>query len=528
MIKHLLETREEIVMSRMAETYILDHTSILTGVAARAVESEEVSGRIIIHRALISEFERRARLGDETGLNGLRALKQAASLKGCEVNFVGSSNIVEEISTILRDLAFEMDGMLVSCDPVLIKTAKAVGIKAIYLSPVGKAKLEEFFEPGMMSIHLKENVIPRGKEGYPGRWVYRELGGKPISKQELESIIADIMERVQFTNQGFVEIDKAGSTIVQLEELRIVITRPPFSDGLEITAVKPLVKKSLEEYRLAERLIERLKTQAEGILIAGAPGMGKSTFAQALAEFYRSMNKVVKTIESPRDLQLPPDVTQYSKTAAEPSELHDVLLLSRPDYTIFDELRDTEDFNIFIDLRLAGIGMVGVIHATTSMDAIQRFTSRTDLGLIPSIIDTVVFMKDGEISKIYTLETIVKVPKGMRNADLARPTIIVKNFLTGEAEYELYVFGEQTFIVPVRKRKTGYEEKLKEEIQAILRDQISDFDIRIEGDRLILCVSKKDIPILVKKFNKKLNRFARKIDMNIEVSPQDERKGDSY
>jgi ATPase len=332
------------------------------------------------------------------------------------------------------------------------------------------------------------------------------------------------MERVQFTNQGFVEIDKSGSTIIQLKDLRIVITRPPFSDGLEITAVKPLVKRSLEEYNLADKLVERLRTQAEGILIAGAPGMGKSTFAQALAEFYRSMNKVVKTIESPRDLQLPPDVTQYSKTAAEPSELHDVLLLSRPDYTIYDELRDTNDFNIFIDLRLAGIGMVGVIHATTPMDAIQRFTGRTDLGLIPSIIDTVIFMKEGEVSKIYTLETVVKIPKGMRNADLARPTIIVKNFLTGEVEYELYVFGEQTFIVPVRKKKTGYEEKLKEEVQAIVHNQISDFDIRVEGDRLILYANKEDIPILVKKYNKKLNRFAKRINMNIEISPQSRRE----
>ncbi|MEM2488199.1 MAG: ATPase, T2SS/T4P/T4SS family, partial [Thermoproteota archaeon] len=280
--------------------------------------------------------------------------------------------------------------------------------------------------------------------------------------------------------------------------------------------------KSLEEYNLDNRLVERLRTQAEGILIAGAPGMGKSTFAQALAEFYRSMNRVVKTIESPRDLQLPPDVTQYSKTAAEPSELHDVLLLSRPDYTIYDELRDTEDFNIFIDLRLAGIGMVGVIHATTPMDAIQRFTGRTDLGLIPSIIDTVIFMKEGEVSKIYTLETIVKIPKGMKNADLARPTIVVKNFLSGEPEYELYVFGEQTFIVPVRRRKVDYEEKIKEEIEVILRDQVSDFDVRVEGERLMLYVSKEDIPILIKKFSKKLNRFAKRMSMNMEIIPKRE------
>ncbi len=513
-------------MNNMIKVYVLDPTSILSGVAARAVLSGEVYGRIIVHKAIVSEFESRARLGDETGLNGLKSLNEAASLRGLQLEFMGQSKISEEVSTVLRELAMSMSATIVSCDPVLVKTARAMGVEAVYLSPVGRAKLEEFFGPGVMSIHLKEDVPPRAKEGRPGRWIYREISEKPLSKSELESIIADLMERVQFMNQGFIEIDKAGSTIIQLKDLRIVITRPPFSDGLEITAVKPLIKRSLEEYNLDNRLIERLRTQAEGILIAGAPGMGKSTFAQALAEFYRSMNRVVKTIESPRDLQLPPDVTQYSKTAAEPSELHDVLLLSRPDYTIYDELRDTEDFNIFIDLRLAGIGMVGVIHATTPMDAIQRFTGRTDLGLIPSIIDTVIFMKEGEVSKIYTLETVVKIPRGMRNADLARPTIVVKNFLTGEPEYELYVFGEQTFIVPVRKKKTGYEERLREEIQAVVRNQISDFDIRIEGDRVILYANKEDIPILVKKFNKKLNRFAKRINMNIEISPRSRRENE--
>ncbi|MGQ9478732.1 MAG: ATPase, T2SS/T4P/T4SS family [Thermoproteota archaeon] len=510
----------------MNKVYVLDPTSILTGMATRAVENGKVAGRLVVHRAIISEFERRAKLGDETGLNGLKSIREATLARGYEIEFVGSYYVDNgNISAALRDLAASMNATLVSCDPVLIKTSKATGIDALYLSPVGKAKLEEFFRHGIMSVHLKEGVPPRGKEGYPGRWIYINLGDEPLSKAELESIIADIMERVQFTNQGFVEIDKAGSTIIQLKDLRIVITRPPFSNGLEITAVKPLVKKGIEEYNLPDELIERLKTQAEGILIAGAPGMGKSTFAQALAEFYRSMEKVVKTIESPRDLQLPPDVTQYSKTAAEPNELHDVLLLSRPDYTIYDELRDTNDFNIFVDLRLAGIGMVGVIHATTPMDAIQRFTGRTDLGLIPSIIDTVIFMRDGEVSKIYTLETVVKIPKGMKNADLARPTIIVKNFLTGEVEYELYVFGEQTFIVPVRREKTRLEDRVKEEIRMILHDQLTDFDVRIEGDKLIIYVDKEDIPVLVKKFNKKLNRYAKRINRNIEINPRGKREG---
>ena len=37
----------------------------------------------------------------------------------------------------------------------------------------------------------------------------------------------------------------------------------------------------------------------------------------------------------------------------------DILLLVRPDFTIYDELRKTKDFRIFADIRLAGVGMIG-------------------------------------------------------------------------------------------------------------------------------------------------------------------------
>jgi ATPase len=159
----------------------------------------------------------------------------------------------------------------------------------------------------------------------------------------------------------------------------------------------------------------------------------------------------VKTVESPRDLILSRSITQLSKNYATSEEIHDLLLLSRPDYTIFDEMRDTADFQLYVDLRLAGVGMVGVVHATSPIDAVQRFVRRVELGMIPSIIDTVIYMKDGEVKKVYSLSMTVKVPAGMGEEDLSRPVVVVKDFLTGEPEYEIYVFGEETFVVPLRR-----------------------------------------------------------------------------
>ena len=150
-------------------------------------------------------------------------------------------------------------------------------------------------------------------------------------------------------------------------------------------------------------------------------------------------------------MQLSVEITQYSKSYGTPEELHDILLLSRPDYCIFDEIRNIDDIKLFADLRLAGIGMVGVIHSTTAIDAIQRFVGKIELGMIPSIVDTVIHMKNGAVERVLALRTTVKVPYGLTSEDLARPVVVVYDFLSGKPFYEIYTFGERTFVVPVSK-----------------------------------------------------------------------------
>ena len=84
-------------------------------------------------------------------------------------------------------------------------------------------------------------------------------------------------------------------------------------------------------------------------------------------------------MESPRDLQVPAEITQYSPLNGRMEDTADLLLLVRPDYTIYDEVRKTGDFLIFADMRLAGVGMIGVVHATRAVDAIQRLIGRVNL-----------------------------------------------------------------------------------------------------------------------------------------------------
>ena len=378
----------------------------------------------------------------------------------------------------------------------------------------------KFFDPTTMSIHLKENQKPLGKKGMPGNFELVEVGEKTLDRDYLEIITSQILNSIDDETLGNTEISKPGALVIQYRDYRIAITRPPFSELLEITIVHPIKQMALEDYNISEKLMSRLTKQAEGILVSGAPGSGKSTLASGIANFYNKTGKIVKTFESPRDLQVDPGVTQYTKLDGSFENSADVLLLVRPDYTIFDEVRRREDFRIFSDLRLTGVGMVGVVHANTPLDAIQRFIGKIELGIIPSILDTVVFVKDGEITKVYELEFKVKVPSGMVEQDLARPVIEICDFESGELEYEIYTFGEENVIMPVSKKNQKHGIELLAEKKII--DTIRRFDPNpsvefLSESSIRVFVSKESIPSIIGRNGNTIKELENELSLHIDV-----------
>lgn len=308
--------------------------------------------------------------------------------------------------------------------------------------------LDNYFDETTMSLHIKEGRPFLRKKWTPGNW-NPEIDTKSLNKKEMNEFIQNIYNEMDGRDDWVMEIDRKLSKVLQLGPYRIVIVYPPLSDGLEMTIVKPIKKLTMEDYKLEKDVFELLRNQAKGILISWSPGSGKTTFAQALIGVYHADNHIIKTIESPRDLLVDDDIVQYSFTYGSHDEVRDILLLSRPDYTIYDEVRNKTDFELYKDLRLTGIGLVGVIHATRAVDSIQRFLGNIEMGIIPQVIDTVIYIDKGKISEIYTLDLTVKVPEGMESEDLARPVIVITSFLTKQVEYEIYTFGEQIVVMPL-------------------------------------------------------------------------------
>jgi len=525
------------VVKEQVEKLVPDTSVIIEGLVSRRLESREITAKtVLLHEAVLAELEHQANTNRSIGFLGLEEIERLKKLSeklGFTLEFSGvrphASEIrharLGEIDSLIRQLAYEQDGTLFTADRVQALVAKAKNIKNIFIEVdriSQKIKLETFFDNTTMSVHLREGVLPYAKKGFPGKWEFTPITQQPLKREEIQEISREILEEAGVRKDGFIEIERKGSTIVQLGHYRIVMTRPPFSDGWEITAVRPVKRLSMEDYKLSEKLTQRMAAQAEGILIAGSPGMGKSTFAQALAMKYASQGKIVKTIEAPRDLVLPENVTQYAISHGDAQEVHDVLLLSRPDYTIFDEMRNTDDFRLFSDLRLAGIGLAGVVHATKPIDAIQRFVGRIELGVIPQIIDTVIFIKDGIVHKVLSLAMTVKVPEGMTEADLARPVVVVTDFETRKLEYELYSYGEETVVIPVTDvaKPTPLKALAAESIQHELSKYAGTVEVEVISDhKCVVYVPEKDMARVIGKQGSTIESIEKTLGIGIDVQP---------
>ncbi|PSP40004.1 ATPase [Halobacteriales archaeon QH_7_65_31] len=525
---------------------ILPDTSAV--VDGRVSERDDVT-HVYVPNAVVAELESQANQGRDSGWAGLEELQrlaEAADAAELSVEYVGRRPTHDEtegadegdIDALIRELAADHDATLLTSDRVQAEVGEAMSLTVEYVEPKVETTddgdtgldIERYFDEQTMSVHLKTGVAPMAKRGEIGDIGYGPIREEPLSEAETLALANDVESTARASSRGFVELEEPGMAIIQYADYRIAVARPPFADGIEITAVRPIASPTLDEYDLPGGLRDRFTEQQRGVLLSGSPGAGKSTFAQAVAEFLADSEFAVKTMEKPRDLQVDDHITQYTELRGSMERTADSLLMVRPDYTIYDEVRKTSDFNTFADMRLAGVGMIGVVHATRAIDALQRLVGRVELGMIPQVVDTVVYIEAGGVDTVYEIETQVKVPHGLIEEDLTRPVVVISDYETGEPAYEIYTFNQQVVTVPLEdgdEQESGVSriarDEIEREISSVAYGQV---EVEITSDNTAtVYVSDEDISSVIGKGGGRITDIENRLGMELDVRTLDEYTG---
>ena len=138
-----------------------DTSVIIEGLLSEKLRNGSIKTKeIIVHEAVIAELEHQANIGKAIGFLGLDELKRIKKLsveKGFELSFKGerpkAAEIrhasLGEIDSLIRQLAYDEDAVLITSDKVQSEVALAKGMKAVYYKRpekgLKKLKLEKFF-----------------------------------------------------------------------------------------------------------------------------------------------------------------------------------------------------------------------------------------------------------------------------------------------------------------------------------------------------------------------------------------------
>ena len=556
-----------------------DTSVLIDGRITSMIKTGDYKGAtIIVPEAVVAELEAQANQGREigfSGLNELQALCRLADEKVIELKFSGTRPTLEqvklasggEIDALIRNIAIENAAQFITSDSVQAEVARAKGLNVIYLKPqvtdFVPLGIDQFFDEHTIAVYLKERICPVAKKGTINAMKLVKIRDHLTTEYELRTLAQEILERAKRDPDGFIEVEKRGITVVQIGSMRIAIARRPFSDGMEITAVRPIVDMTLEDYAKADVIKSRLAGEKRGLIIAGSPGSGKTTLAQSVATYLSENGFVVKTMEAPRELQVPDQITQYTMLDGSMQNTADILMLVRPDFVIFDELRKNEDFRIFADMRLAGMGMVGVVHATDVRDALQRFSDRVDYGVLSQIINTIIYVKEGVITRIYDLGFTIKVPEGMADEMHVRPVTTVTDYDTGALAFDVFRYDGETIIMPVMRsadrkaappptvsrgipavptaqitpqiRTPGFEPPPRDEGDERTAWKLSEKEIQreigrytdgavdvqmISDTKAVVYIDDKDVPAAIGKGGKNISAIVNKIGIGIDIKPK--------
>jgi predicted PilT family ATPase len=152
--------------------------------------------------------------------------------------------------------------------------------------------------------------------------------------------------------------------------------------------------------------------------------------------------------------------------------------------------------------------------------------------MLPSIIDTIIFIEGGDILSVLVIKMTVKVPSGFRDKDLARPVVEVRDYKTHQLEFEVYSFGQDIVINPIRPKKTKYKPDQNRGFQSYrkskYKEQRIDLKFEVTKDKVVLKASpqyaSENILIFADQDEIFTGSLSRKSEINLSLSNKEGRR----
>ena len=488
----------------------MDTSIVINGRFSMMLESGEIAEcEIIIPAAVIDELQAQASKGRDVGFKGLEEVKRIRELaesKGLAVRFVGERPSLEDIKlarsgridALIRDVAKSEKGILYTSDYVQALVAEAEGIPVKYVEAYVRRqrfRFEDYLTPETVLLEFISGCHPMAKIVDGDEVKLIKVGDKPLSEEEVNELIEEIIGECRLSDECSIRILKPGAMILQLRDYRVAVAKPPFSDKLELI-IRRLSFKPRVDVKQLNTLIERISDRSIGVLLIGAPESGVLELAKTLMSMLRERGKMIKIVEFGRMLGENESLTCYGPLEGDVEKTADFLIHLKPDYVILNDMSDSKDFKSFVKLRLAGIGVIGIIYADDPVQVLKRFVGRLDLDLLTKTLNFLVLVVD-KVLKIYELRMAIRAPTG-RDPTHVKPLVEVRALPKEDLEYEIYSDGGR-LIVEVERVEERVE-YLKERAERLIKrirslDQNASIEF-VSLDRVVLAVDESLIPRL--------------------------------
>jgi twitching motility protein PilT len=243
-----------------------------------------------------------------------------------------------------------------------------------------KQLIEKIARPGVSDLHLKPGEPPLVR--HLGQLL--PVGVNPMRAEDVNSIISSIItaeQRKTLEEKGDLEISQTMETGMRL---RINIYRQQGRDAVVVRMI-PSMPKTFTELGLPSETMDKLCRFQRGlILICGVTGAGKTTTLNAMINYMNeNFSYNIITLEDSVEF-----VHQRKKSSISQREIHrdtpsvaeglKYLLRQDPDVIVFGEMRDKETFKGAIEGAAAGHLVLGTVHSSDSVDAIDRIVNSFD------------------------------------------------------------------------------------------------------------------------------------------------------